>query len=160
MAYSPAREFEPGSGLSRPRDASGRFTSFKDLGVFGESMLGFIAASPVIEAAKLAKANEVAQYWKSIAPVRGDKDPHGQWGPTHDGGHLVGNPEDYRDSIKVRVDHHGQVQVGSDLMPLAEWLEYGSEHNPEHGYGARVLAHFGGGPVDAEQEITKNLYVG
>lgn len=121
-------------------------------GVYAKDIEGWIAGSEIVRSAKKAKAEEVAEYWKSIAPVYGDKPPkHNP--PTIDW------PHEYADSIKV-VDDHGTVSVGTDLTPLADWLEYGSEHNPEHGYGARTLAHFGGGPVDAAAKLTDKLFIG
>jgi len=135
------------AGRSQPRDLGGRFASrgmVNEVGVFAfaAELEGIIAGSEFIQAAKEAKAREVRDFWVSIAPVRGDKPP---------GGHIADEtaygtnwPEDYRNSIEVHKDKDGFVFVGSDLLPLAEWLEYGSRHNPEHGYGARVLAAFNG----------------
>lgn len=146
------------------RDSRGRFTStrataaeMEEVGVFAKDIEGFILGSVAVQAAKRAKAMEVAEYWRSIAPVRGDKDPKGSHEPTAYGTNYA---EDYETSIKVHEDDDGVVYVGSDLVPLADWLEYGSIHNPEHGYGARVLAHFGGGAVDAEARLTSGLFVG
>lgn len=143
----------------QPRDSRGRFTktSLEDVGVYARDLEGFILGSAIVQSAKRAKAEEVAAYWQSIAPVRGDKDPRGSKEPTAYGTNWA---EDYLNSIKVHEDKDGVVYVGSDLVPLADWLEYGSVHNPEHGYGIRVLARFGGGPVDAAERITDALFVG
>jgi hypothetical protein len=142
-----------------PRDARGRFISataaaamLADVGVYAKDIEGWIAGSEAVRWAKEAKAAEVRDYWKSIAPVWGDKPPKKE------------NPdpfpeEAYRDSIEVKRDG-GNVAVGTDLKGLAVWLEYGSEHNPEYGYGARVLEHFGGGSVDSASKISDTLYVG
>lgn len=142
------------------RDSRGRFMSYaaseallESIGVHALDLEGFILGSAVIQAAKRARAEQVAEYWRSIAPVRGDKPPHGSQEPTAYGTNYEG---DYRDSIEVHEDADGVVYVGSDLNPLAEWLEYGSIHNPEHGYGARVLDHFGG----ATGEFTHGLFIG
>lgn len=122
-------------------------------GVSALDLEGFIVGSAVVQEAKHLKADEVADYWASIAPVRGDKDPKGSHEPTAYGTNYA---EDYQNSIGVHEDPDGVVYVGSDLVPLADWLEYGSEHNPEYGYGARVLEHFGGSP-GAE---THGLFIG
>lgn len=122
-------------------------------GVHALDLEGFILGSAAVLEAKKLKAEAVAEYWKEIAPVRGDHDPRGSQEPTAYGTNWA---EDYRDSIKVYVDKDGVVYVGSDLVPLADWLEYGSIHNPEHGYGARVLEHFGG----AAGEHTHGLFIG
>jgi hypothetical protein len=149
--------------ISRPRDARGRFVSasraasmLEEVGVFASDIEGWIMGSEAVRWAKLAKAEEVKAAWQAIAPIRGDKPTHDSKLPTAYGTNVA---EDYRNSIRVEENEHG-VRVGTDLNPLADWLEYGSIHNPEHGYGARVLAEFGGGPVDEGARITKNLYVG
>ncbi|WP_133259200.1 hypothetical protein [Mycobacterium colombiense] len=127
-------------------------------GVHAADLEGWIVASAIVQAAKRAKAEEVKEYWKSIAPERGDKPTHGRDdGPTAYGTNW---PEDYLESIQVHEDPDGVITVGSDLIPLADWLEYGSIHNPEHGYGIRVLQHFGGGPVDEGARITNALFIG
>jgi hypothetical protein len=147
------------------RDSRGRFMSGKSAsalaeiekaGLYAADMEGWIAGSAVVYAAKLAKAKEVEAYWKSIAPVRGDKPTHESKEPTAYGTNVA---EDYRNSVKL-TEQDGTVAVGTDLMPLAGWLEYGSIHNPEHGYGARVLAHFGGGAVDSAERVSDRLFIG
>ena len=148
------------------RDSSGRFISretaaamamLESIGVSSLELEGFIQYSPVVLAAKRLKANQVAEYWRSIAPVRGDHDPRDSAEPTAYGTNWA---DDYRDSIQVFEDADGVVYVGSDLVPLADWLEYGSIHNPDHGYGAQTLAHFGGSPVDEDARMTHGLFVG
>lgn len=130
---------------------------FEEAGVFAADIEGWIAGSSLVLAAKLAKAEEVKEWWRNNeAPVRDDKPAHNSKQPTAYG---TNSKEDYKNSIEVR-EKDGVVEVGSQLMPLAGWLEYGSIHNPEHGYGARVLAHFGGGPVDAAERITDKLFIG
>lgn len=152
--------------MAQARDALGRFTSsrpsamagLEEAGVYAKDIEGWIVASAIVHEAKLAKAEEVKEYWRSIAPQRGDKPTHGHDDdPTAYGTNW---PEDYINSIEVHEDADGVVYVGTDLVPLADWLEYGSKHNPEHGYGARTLEHFGGGPVNAEARITDALFVG
>lgn len=148
-----------------PRDARGRFVSsrssaaiaeMESVGIFAKDIEGWIAGSTVAHWAKLAKAKEIQEYWQSIAPVRGDKPDHNSKLPTAYG---TNNAEDYKNSIKV-TEKDGTVAVGTDLMPLGGWLEWGSIHNPEHGYGARVLAHFGGGHADTAEKITDKLFIG
>lgn len=146
--------------MAQMRDSKGRFMSYADaaallesVGVNALDLEGFILYSTEIQAAKRAKAEQVAEYWRSIAPVRGDKDPKGSQEPTAYGTNYA---EDYRESIEVHEDKDGVVYVGSNLVPLADWLEYGSEHNPEHGYGARVLDHFDG----ASGSFTHGLLIG
>ena len=126
-------------------------------GVYAQDIEGFIVGSVVAMEAKRAKAEAVAEYWRSIAPVRGDHDPKDSQEPTAYGTNYA---DDYRDSIKVYEDPDGVVYVGSDLVPLADWLEYGSIHNPDHGYGARTLVYFGGGAVDEAARLTSGLFVG
>lgn len=126
-------------------------------GVSALDMEGLILYSAVTEEAKRAKAEEVKEYWQSIAPVRGDHDPRGSTEPTAYGTNWA---EDYRESIRVYADKDGAVYVGSDLVPLADWLEYGSKHNHEHGFGAMTLAHFGGSEVDEGARLTHGLFVG
>ena len=142
------------------RDSSGRFLSRQDavdaVNVFGLDLEGFILASAAVQAAKRLKAEEVAEYWRSIAPVRGDHDPKGSDEPTAYGTNWA---DDYRESIQVHEDADGAVYVGSDLVPLADWLEYGSIHNPDHGFGAQTLAHFGGSSVEGAR-TTHGLFVG
>lgn len=142
------------------RDAQGRFVSraaFDELaaacGVNALDLEGFILGSAVSLEAKHVKAEMVADYWRSIAPIRGDKPTHSSKEPTAYGTNFE---EDYHNSIQVYTDADSAVYVGSDLVPLADWLEYGSIHNPEHGYGARVLAEFGG----AAGHFTHGLFMG
>lgn len=145
------------------RDTRGRFMSVpaeEDVGrtevfAFPKGMENLILMSEVVREAKIVKAREVAEYWKSIAPERGDKDPKGSMEPTAYGTNWA---TDYRESIKAHEEKDGRVWVGSTLMPLAGWLEYGSIHNPEHGYGARALAHFGGSPQEGDR--THKLFTG
>lgn len=146
------------------RDERGRFmtaaasrAALDEIGVSALDLEGFILGSVVVQAYKRAKANEVAEYWRSIAPVRGDHDPKGSAEPTAYGTNYA---DDYRDSIQVFEDDDGVIYVGSDLAPLADWLEYGSIHNPDHGYGARTLAYFGGGPVEEAARLTSGLFIG
>jgi hypothetical protein len=57
-------------------------------------------------------------------------------------------PGDYRDSIEIRYARGGvSARVGT-VNYKAFWLEYGSIHNPEHGYAQRTLDEFGGGEID------------
>lgn len=132
--------------------ARSTFRALEDVGIYAKDIEGWIAGSAAVYAAKLAKASEVADYWKSIAPVFGDKEPKRD-SPAY--GTAEGT---YRDSVKV-TRHDGTVAVGADSYNAA-WLEYGSEHNPEYGYGARVLEHFGGGSVNEADKVSDTLYLG
>lgn len=132
------------------------FAALEEVGVYAKDIEGWIAGSAAVRAAKMVIASEVKDYWKSIAPVRGDKPTHDSKEPTAYG---TNSEADYKNSIKI-METDSEVKVGSELFPLCDWLEYGSIHNPEHGYGARVLAHFGGGPVDAEARVSDKLFVG
>lgn len=140
--------------------ARGTFDELENVGVHSSDIADWARMSTVLYAAKLAKAAEVADYWKSIAPVRGDKPTHGR-----DDGLTVSFPDPSKNDpgeyqASIRVHRENGVHVGSDLYPLCMWLEYGSVHNPEHGYGARVLENFGGGVPDEGARITKDLYLG
>jgi hypothetical protein len=153
-------EFGRGAGglpsESLPRDFRGRFASpaeFKEADALAATDLAeLILFSGLTEAALEAKARAVRDYWKSIAPLRGDKDTKGRDSGltvsfSRSGSPSKNNPFDYRESIEMKSEG-GYFTVGSTLYPLAEFLEYGSVHNPEYGYGARTLAYFGG---DASQ---------
>jgi hypothetical protein len=155
MAFDPATPRDAGGRFISPRSAEA-ISALEQAGVFTKDLEGWMAGSEVVHWAKLAKAKEVQEYWQSIAPVRGDKPAHESKEPTAYGTNFE---EDYKNSIKV-TEHDGTVAVGTDLMPLGKWLEYGSIHNPEHGYGARVLEHFGGGPVNTAERISDKLFIG
>ena len=146
------------------------FNSLEDVGVFTKALEGFVVASEAVYAVKLVKAAEVADYWRSIAPHWGDMDPKGARPPTGLGGGGTGvpnDPDDYAASIKVMRMGHGRVAVGSELMPLAEFLEYGTSKMEEAACGARTLAHFGGEEVERNSRerpnerarITHSLFV-
>lgn len=137
--------------------APSTFSGLADLGIMTKDLEDWAATSEALYAAKLAKASEVVDYWKSIAPTRGNKDPKESREPTAYGTNKMG---DYKNSIKVIREHGGRVAAGTEFMPLAGWLEYGSKHNPEHGYGARALAEFGGGAAQEATRVTDKLYVG
>lgn len=94
-----------------------------------------------LEAEMIRTAREVKEYWQSIAPVWGDK-------PPKRGEPNIGEAGDYRESIQIMPTLMTEVglpviKVGSN-DEKAHWLEYGSIHNPEHGYGQRVMDHFAG----------------
>lgn len=96
-----------------------------------------VAESDEVREGIIVKAREVQEYWKSIAPVN-------KTGKAHDlGDGQVDEPGDYRDSIKVRyrTDDGFYAEVYTN-DPKARWLEYGTAHNPEHGYAQRVKDHF------------------
>ncbi len=76
-------------------------------------------------------ANEVRDYWQSIAPV----------GTEEEGDE---NPGQYRDSIHVErsVQHDGFVVITSDFK--AYWIEFGAKHMPEYAPAQHTAEHFGG----------------
>lgn len=94
-----------------------------------------VAESVEVRAAIMEKARDVQEYWKSIAPVA-------EKAHTLKSGYVVERGE-YRDSIRVRylTSRGFAAEVISNSF-LAHWLEYGSSHNPEHGYAAKVRDHF------------------
>lgn len=74
-------------------------------------------------------ANEVRDYWRSIAPV----------GRADEGDD---NPGQYRDSI--RVERHGDgFHVLTDDFK-AYWIEFGAKHMPEYAPAQKTAEHFGG----------------
>jgi hypothetical protein len=138
------------------------FQALEDVGIYAKDIEGWLEGSTAVYAAKLVLAAEVADYWRSIAPHWGDKDTHGAKPPTGlgKGGTGVPNyPDDYSQSIKVKREG-GKVSVGTDLIPLAYFLEYGTEKMEAAACGARTLEHFGGGPVDAEARVSDKLFLG
>jgi hypothetical protein len=133
------------------------------VGIFAKDIEGWLEGSAAVYAAKLAKAAEVADYWRSIAPHWGDHDPKGAKPPTGlgKGGTGVPNqPDDYGPSIKVQRGDGGKVSVGTDLIPLAVFLEYGTEKMAAAACGARTLEHFGGGKVEGAARVTDKLFLG
>ena len=84
-----------------------------------------------------AKAKMVQEYWKSIAPVFGDKPPHRD-APKY------GEPGAYRDSITV-VDMTDEDGFRDRVKPTdfkAKWIEFGNAHMPEYAPMAKVKARF------------------
>lgn len=101
-----------------------------------------IMASVAVKAAVIDTAKKVQKRWKEIAPVS-DRPAH----PLQVGGSYIEEPGDYQKSIRVKYDTHGPDVFGAQVYskdPKAHWLEYGSVHNPEYGYAARVVEEFGG----------------
>lgn len=138
------------------------FAAMEEVGVFAKDIEAWLEGSTAVYAAKLAKAAEAADYWRSIAPHWGDNDPKNKKPPTGlgQGGTGVPNyPDDYAASIKV-TRHDGTVAVGTELMPLAAFLEYGTDRTPAFACGARTLAAFGGGSADSTARITDKLFIG
>lgn len=142
--------------------AAATFAAMGGGAVFAKDLEGWLAGSTLVYAAKLALAAEVADYWKSIAPHWGDRDPKGAKPPTglSHGSGVPNQPDDYEKSIKVFRKGDGVVEVGTELMPLAKFLEYGTEHNPEYACAARTLAHFGGGPLETSKQVSPGVFVG
>lgn len=109
-----------------------------------------------------AMQDEVVEYWKwEVENIGAPGQLGGVGAPVNhfNDGHWISpghwdEPEDYRNSIqKEPVNFYGDQAphgtVGSN-DPKAGWLEYGSQHNPEYGYGARVMDHFGGRMIESD----------
>jgi hypothetical protein len=123
----------------------------QEASVLAENIAELALYSAVVHAAKVAKAEEVAEYWRSISPHWGDRDPKRSHGPTGLAAEKRGvpnEPGDYAESIKVWDHADGRVSVGTELEPLATFLEYGTDKTPHFACGAKTLEHFGGGKVD------------
>lgn len=104
---------------------------------------GFIATAGTVRAAAEAKGQEVAEYWKSIAPEFGDSDERGNVPPSEIDGKIANAyAGEYKNSIHVESNRRG-VSVHSRTL-IAELIEYGSAHNQEFACAARTVAHFGG----------------
>lgn len=100
-----------------------------------------ILEAVAVKAAVIDTAKEVQERWKEIAPVS-DRAAH----PLQSGGSYIEHPGDYRNSIRIHYKDGADV-FGAQVYtksPIAHWLEYGSIHNPEHGYAARVVEEFNG----------------
>lgn len=110
---------------------------------------GRTSAAAVVQAAKVAKAEEVKTYWQSIAPKWGDRDPRGATVPTETGsGEIVDAYEgEYANSIHVE-SKRGGVRVGSNTK-IAIFAEYGTEHMPEYACAAKTVEHFNGDANEA-----------
>lgn len=102
------------------------------------------AVGAAVVAAKEAKAEEVREYWASIAPVWGDRDPRGATTPTETGsGQIVDAYEgELANSIHVE-SKDGHVRVGS-ATKIAIFAEYGTEHIPEYAPAQKTVEHFNG----------------
>jgi hypothetical protein len=98
----------------------------------------------VIRAAKIEKAEEVKEYWQSIAPEAGDRPTHNATFPTYDGKDKVVDlgPGDYKASIEVHAKGD-RVRVGG-TEPILIFAEYGTIHFPEGAYARRTTEHFNG----------------
>lgn len=92
---------------------------FDEFGVSDAEFNRELESDRVLEA-RIELAEEVAQYWRRIAPV---------------------DTGDYRDSIHVVV-RGDDVRVRAD-DEAAPYIEYGTEDTPEHAPRARVQAKFG-----------------
>ena len=121
-------------------------------------------AAAVVHAAKLAKAEEVKEYWQGIAPVWGDRPTKGATTPTETAsGEIVDAYEgEYANSIHIE-EGRGRVRVGSNTK-VAVFLEWGTMHNPEYGCAARTAAHFNGEvnerTVNARGQVSRPSPVG
>lgn len=102
-----------------------------------------LAESVAVRAGVIAKTKEVQTYWKEQSKGTGapisDRGPH----PIMKGSSTIIDDEDYYNSIKIKYGRdpvlYGIVYTDA---PHAHWLEYGSIHNPEHGYAQDTADHF------------------
>src|SRR4051794_22931976 len=94
------------------------------------------ATKEASRAAVVAKTREVAEYWRSIAPVS-DKPEHDVYGEK------VG-PGTYQDAVKIRFEQkNGQlVGVVENRAPHARFVEYGTVKMRAQGIAQRVVDHF------------------
>ena len=82
------------------------------------------------------KAAKVEAYWKSIAPVFGDRPPK-RAAPSH------GSAGAYRDSITTKMmDGDTPRARVSDGDFKAKWIEFGNAHMPEYAPLAKTKAKF------------------
>jgi len=84
-------------------------------------LIALLDQQPEIIAAKKQLAQEAVDYAQSIAPV---------------------DTGDYRDSIHVSVKGTKVAMVSADHK--AHWIEYGTEHMPEHAVFARTEKEING----------------
>lgn len=96
-----------------------------------------------------AKADEIADHWKGIAPVFGDRPPKREAPP------YGGAEGEYRDSIRAepfrKKDGMPAYRVGTDDY-RALWIELGTKHMPEYAPATKTAALFGDttGPIMSE----------
>jgi hypothetical protein len=129
-----------------PRDVS-------SVGITQAQLDHALAESAAVKRGVREKAEAVRSYWQSIAPVD----------DSYRGAHLTDDVEvdsgDYTDSIEIQYrtgkDRKPYARVGSRLMPLARWVEYGSSKNQEYGYARQVKDQFGleGSTADKVAEL-------
>jgi hypothetical protein len=102
-----------------------------------DAQLDKVMKSKTVKDGVDAKAKAVAEYWKSVSPVFGDKPPH-RAAPAH------GQPGDYRDSIIVK-DISDDAGAADRVKPTdfkAKWIEFGNAHMPEYAPMAKTKARF------------------
>lgn len=74
-------------------------------------------------------ADEAVEYWQSIAPVDESEREH----PLMARKGFIVRPGDYEKAIRARIMRDG-LQLWArvqDWDPKANWIEFGSVHNPE-----------------------------
>lgn len=102
-----------------------------------QSEIDKILRSDMVNAKVGQKAVEVQNYWKSIAPVFGDKPPHRKEPKS-------GEPGDYRDSIIVKNAGDGK-EVRWRVLPTdlkRKWIEFGTKNMPEEALVPKVMARY------------------
>lgn len=114
----------------------GRFRHKKPKGLSAKQIDKVMHSKKVHEAVD-KKAAAVQAYWKSVAPVFGDKPPHRE-SPAY------GQAGAYRDSITV-TDMSDTDGFRDRVKPTdfkAKWIEFGTAHMPEYAPMAKVKARF------------------
>lgn len=103
----------------------------------------YLATADTVREAAEKKAEEVRDFWVSIAPTFGDRDPKENKPPSElDGRVANAYAGEYRNSIMIYSSRKG-VSVGSKTL-IAELLEYPGTHSPGYACAAQTVAHFGG----------------
>ena len=146
-------------------------SKLSEWGVDAEDVELALAGSEELYLSVEEMGKEIIEYWRwevenigapgqlggTGAPVAQDFERWGgvgHWVGPQDSARYWDEPGDYRDSIGWQTKNAFGEKVpggwiGSDDYK-AGWLEYGSAHNPEYGYGAKVMEHFEGRMVENE----------
>lgn len=115
-------------------------------------LLAQMLASAEVDVELDAKAREVAEYAKGLAPVFGETGHDEKRADPPEGA-----PGDYRDSIHVTLapkKPHARRIITDDYK--AVWIEMGSRHMPEYAVFAKTAAYFGGTGPDGVHETVQH----
>jgi hypothetical protein len=115
-----------------------------------------ILESAIVKQGVIDKAREVQAYWKEYEAPVSSRAGH----PLQKGSSLWDHPGDYQRSIKIK--YHMTIPFSATVFtkdPKAHWLEYGSIHNPEKGYAARVVSHFNGNQTGTGKPMSREIGV-